>query len=39
MEEIRNNFIHDIIDEDLKENPDFAVEEIQSPLVSEKKKK
>ena len=21
MEELRNNFIHDIIDEDLKENP------------------
>ena len=25
MEEIRNNFIHDIIDEDLKENPDLKI--------------
>ena len=25
MEEIKNNFIHDIIDEDLKENPDLKI--------------
>ena len=25
MEELRNNFIHDIIDEDLKENPDLKI--------------
>ena len=25
MEELRNNFIHDIIDEDLKENPELKI--------------